>query len=249
MTRLLIKLGNFVFRWRDTLFPLIFLPSFYLLSRQGFAVGDFSVDLSASLVGFAVALTGVVVRMITIGYGFVTRSGVNKQIHAQKVQTRGLFAHTRNPLYLGNYLIVTGSIISINLFWYYAVVLPVFYIFYVAITLAEEEYLHNRLGEEYDRYKASVKNRFLPGQISRLGDSFKDMEFSWKRYFKREYSSTIIILGSLAIVHIVKLGRYGAPYLSGISLYLLVFLALAIVSVIITKYLSRTGRLEWNSAA
>ncbi len=247
MKKFLISIGNFVFRWRDTLFLIIFLPAFYLVRQPEHAMGGSpQVELTSSLIGFAVTFLGLFIRAATIGFGFVTRSGVNKRIHAQSIITDGIFAYVRNPLYLGNFLIVTGSIITINLFYYYVLALPLFYIFYIGITLAEEEYLTEQFGQEYLDYVQKVHNRFIPTDLSGLFSTLGKMEYSWKRYFKREYSSTVIITLGLLIVNLLKMLRFDWTIYDRTLIAMEMLAVVLIISVAITRYLSTRGKLEWN---
>jgi protein-S-isoprenylcysteine O-methyltransferase Ste14 len=161
----------------------------------------------------------------------------------------GLFAHTRNPLYVGNFLIVTGGIVTLNLLPYYIIFLPLFYLIYYSITLAEEEYLKGKFGREYEEYLKSV-NRYIPGNLSKIGDSFRDLEFTWKRFFKREYSSTVVIFFAILLADIVKFRyRHNLPFDSLPSLMMWGVIALLISGLIIVRILARTGRLEWSEEA
>ena len=244
MQKILIVFGNFIFRWRDTIFTLIFLPPFYLVTLPQMTAGGLNADNNAFTAGMIVTGLGLFIRMLTIGFGFIMRSGVDKQIHASGIMRVGFFAHTRNPLYVGNYLIVTGVMISINLTFYYIFLLPLFYIIYYAITIAEEEYLKKKFGKEYETYLKEV-NRYIPGNLSSFKDSFKDLEFSWKRYFKREYSSTALALMALSMIQVVKLhGQYDYPLNSGLPLFLILFTGVLFGIYILIRVLAKAKFLE-----
>ena len=54
------------------------------------------------------ALKGQVLRAAVIGYVYILRGGRDRQVYAEDLVTSGFFAHARNPLYLGNILILVG---------------------------------------------------------------------------------------------------------------------------------------------
>ena len=105
---MLVKIGNFFFRYRNGLFPIaylvLFLKSPHLLSSP----------LLAAVVGLLVAGLGQLVRAITIGAEYIPRGGKNRKVHARKVVQDGIYAHFRNPLYLGNLLILLGLGLASN---------------------------------------------------------------------------------------------------------------------------------------
>jgi len=56
------------------------------------------------------------------------------------VQT-GFYAHSRNPMYVGNYLIMAGFVLLYGSLWAALVVVPFFTLVYYAIVVNEECYL------------------------------------------------------------------------------------------------------------
>ena len=78
---------------------------------------------------------------------------------SQIIQT-GLFALSRNPLYLGGILLLLGLALALNRLWA-LLMLPLSMIIclYVLI-LPEERYLAAKFGEEYEAYMASVRRWF-----------------------------------------------------------------------------------------
>ena len=71
------------------------------------------------ILSIIISFFGMSVRFYTVGITPAGTSGRNrsKQI-ADKLNTRGMYSITRNPLYFGNYLIWLGiSIYSLNIFF------------------------------------------------------------------------------------------------------------------------------------
>ena len=87
------------------------------------------------------ALAGQIVRATTIGLEYIVRGGRNRWVFAEDLVTGGLFRHTRNPMYLGKFLMVLGAGIASNRWPSLLAITAAFAFMYQAITLAEEEYL------------------------------------------------------------------------------------------------------------
>lgn len=188
----MVKLGNFLFRNRNGIFPLFYLMLF-VPSRE-----VFSNPVTAMSIGFAVTLTGQLVRVITIGLVYIIRGGKDRRVYAEDLVTTGIFSHSRNPLYVGNILILVGLGIASNSLLFMAVFTPVFLFFWQAIVLAEENYLRNKFGQQYNEYCRRV-NRWLIN-FKGIGTTLGSMQFKWKRVIIREYNSTYIWMTGAVLI-------------------------------------------------
>ena len=106
--QMMVRIGNFLFRFRNGLFPLSLLM-LLLPGRDLFAD-----PLKAVALGFCVALLGQLVRGITIGFEYIIRGGRNKRVYAENLVTEGFYRLCRNPMYVGNLLIVAGLAVASN---------------------------------------------------------------------------------------------------------------------------------------
>lgn len=247
MKGFMIGIGNFIFRWRDTIFTFVFLGAFAMIMQATPGLGGLQFDIWLSVVGFVLLVLGDAIRALATGYAWVRRSGLKKRIHAEELVRGGIFAHTRNPLYVGNLFIVTGAIATINLFWFHVIVLPLFFFIYMCIVLAEETYLKTQFGADYEKYLREV-NRFWPGNLGDWKNSIADMEFDWKRVLKKEHGSTFVIFTSIVLFNLFKFHyRYGLEWQSPTALVFWALLAGLVVFQIIAEFLKRSGRLEWKS--
>lgn len=181
--RALAPLGRFFFKFRDFLFPVVFL-GLALASEPGGGPWDRALDL----LGILVALAGQLLRAVVIGFAYIRRGGKDKQVYADSLVQEGVFAHSRNPLYLGNFLALVGFCLIHDSALCYLVGIPFFAFAYLAIVAAEEEYLHGKFGAEYEAYCRRVP-RFIPS-FSGLGATLGGMSFDWKRLVRKEYGST-----------------------------------------------------------
>jgi protein-S-isoprenylcysteine O-methyltransferase Ste14 len=189
----LIKLGNFLFRNRNGIFPLFYLVLF-IPSRE-----VFTDPVTAMIIGFTVTIIGQLIRVITIGLVYIIRGGKDRRVYAEDLVTTGIFAHCRNPLYVGNILILVGLGIASNSLLFMAVFTPLFLFFWQAIVLAEENYLRHKFGEQYNEYCKRVDRWLI--NFKGLGKTMRSMQFKWKRVIIREYNATYIwMTGAVLIV-------------------------------------------------
>jgi protein-S-isoprenylcysteine O-methyltransferase Ste14 len=193
----MVRIGNFLFRYRNRLFPLAIL--FVLLPGRDL----FTNPLHAVAVGFGVALLGQLVRGATIGYEYVIRGGRNKQVYAEGLVTEGVYRLCRNPMYVGNLLIVSGLTVASNSLACVLVSVPLFAFVYVAIVAAEEAFLRTKFGAVYDQYAAAVP-RWLP-RLGAVGSTLAAEKFHWMRVLVKEFATPfgwITILMIMSFLHL-----------------------------------------------
>lgn len=83
-------------------------------------------------------------------------SNDNPSEHSSKVVTSGIYAYSRNPIYLGWFLFIAGiGFRNASLLVLAALIMIL--LLYWAVVLREEEYLEHKFGEEYLSYKKSVR--------------------------------------------------------------------------------------------
>ncbi len=181
-----IAYGNWLFKYRNAVFPLV-MVALFLGFRPVLWRGSLAADAWLDGLGLVVALTGQGLRAAVIGYAYIKRGGVNKRIHADQLVTEGLFAHARNPLYVGNLLILAGLFIIHNHPAVYMLGGLYFVSAYIAIVAAEERFLSDKFGGAYDDYCRRVP-RWLP-DLRGLRDTLGQMEFNWRRVVIKDYAS------------------------------------------------------------
>jgi protein-S-isoprenylcysteine O-methyltransferase Ste14 len=69
----------------------------------------------------------------------------------------GPYRFSRNPIYLAFSLFQTGIALAVNDAWILVTLLPAISVMSFVVIPREERYLEARFGEEYARYKASVR--------------------------------------------------------------------------------------------
>ena len=194
----LVAFGNLVFRCRNGLAPVL-LAIVLLLTRPHQFGGSARTDAVWDLAGVLVALAGQALRILVIGLAYIQRGGKNRTIAADKLVVDGIFAHARHPLYVGNFLLLTGLMMIWNSPGGYAM-LALAGLALFSMARAEELFLSRKFGPAFDEYCARVP-RFIPN-LRGLGATLSRFSFDWKRVVRKEYGTTFSC-GTIAIVLIV----------------------------------------------
>jgi len=238
--------GNFVFRYRNVLFPAVALV-LVLSFKPVYPEGSAALDRILDAIALVLALLGQSVRAAVVGLAYIKRGGVNKRVYAEALVTEGIFAHCRNPLYVGNLLVILGLFMIHNNPWIYALGGGFVIVSYMAVVAAEERYLHDKFGREFADYCARVP-RWLP-DCRGLGETFCGMRFNWRRVLAKEYSSAaswmLIACGLYAYESLAYGGLAGAQHaLAGSAIVAAVVLT-ATASI---RVLKKTGHLRESTA-
>ena len=197
----LVAVGNWLFRNRNVLFPL----AIALALLPGPTL--FPASIQAVAVGFCVAALGQAIRAGTIGFKYIIRGGRNRRVYAEDLVTDGIYGHTRNPMYVGNLLILSGIAIASNSWLCLALSMALFTFAYVAIVAAEEQYLVGKFGSAFEAYCADVP-RWLP-RLRGLRATLSEGEFHWKRVIVKEYGTPFGWVSAIAIIGLVRLWPLG----------------------------------------
>lgn len=239
---LMIHIGNFLFRYRNTMF---FVVGFILIlsTKPRFIFESTFYDNCMDAAGFAVAITGQFLRALVIGKDYIKRGGRDKKITAGRLVQGGLFAHSRNPLYLGNILIIVGLGIIYNSMWGYILAYSFFIFGYLAIVMAEEKFLKTKFGDEYETYCKSVP-RFIP-RFAGMRETLANGSFDWLRFLRKEYNMICIWVGSaIALRAWTETLHFG--YSSSRKDILIMSLCLIPISIFYcaTRYLKKSEKLS-----
>jgi protein-S-isoprenylcysteine O-methyltransferase Ste14 len=197
----LVELGNFSFKYRGYMLPvaviLLIVPSARFTSDPAVA----------GLVGFLFAVLGQAARVVTIGLAYIIRGGKDHKVYAEDLVTSGLYSHVRNPMYVGNFFLVIGLAIASNS-WVFALIgVPLSLGMHKAIVAAEENFLRNKFGAQFDAYCERVP-RWVP-RLSGLARTVSGMQFDWRRVVAKEYAATFDWFSAVAVVVLLNLWRGG----------------------------------------
>lgn len=241
-TRVVETIGRFVFRFRDYLAPAG-LAAILLFTHPEHLFGSRVANMWADLFGVLLCVAGQAIRVTVIGYAYIVRGGANKQLHAPKLVCEGFYAHSRNPMYLGNFLLLSGLAIIYNSRWVYAIVWPLFIGGILTIIRSEEAFLSEKFGTEYADYCRRV-NRFWP-RLSGMSATLVPMTFDWKRVLRKEYGTTFAWT-SIALFLLIWERWYHFGFeaeATKITLLLLGYIPLVLAWGVV-RWLKKTRRLE-----
>ena len=142
-------------------FGFIAAAAYFFLARP---------TLYSLAVGVPIAVVGIAVRAWACGH--LRKSA--------ELDTSGPYAYTRNPLYLGTFIITIGFGIASGIWWLFAAGLVFILSIYLPVINVESEVLEKRLGEEYAEYARNV-----PLLFPRLSPWKKsDRKFDFQLYLK-----------------------------------------------------------------
>ena len=234
---MMVAIGNFFFHYRNGLFPLAYG---LLVFKSQPLMDDYRI---AALLGFLVAASGQALRAVTVGLEYIIRGGKHRQVYADKLVQGGVFAHCRNPLYVGNYVILIGVGLASNSRLFLGIALPFFTFAYWAIIAAEENYLRNKFGQEFDDYCARV-NRLLP-RFTGLGRTLAGMRFNWRRLITAEYGSAYLWLAAIPLVTLKNAWMEGQIHFSNPVVWTSwSLLVVATVAYALARFLKKGGYLK-----
>ena len=103
--------------------------------------------------------------LIIIGIGFIVSARREFAHYNQptdpghptsKVVQTGVFAISRNPLYLASIIVFFGIALTLNILWALVTLLASIILCHYILIIPEEQYLAAKFGKEYEDYVASV---------------------------------------------------------------------------------------------
>ena len=242
VNKTLCVIGAFFFRFRNGLFPVIYLLV-ALFVRPSFFLGSPKWDPIATGIGLMVAILGETIRCLTIGLVYpIVRGGRDGRVYAVDLVTDGIFAHTRNPMYVGNLFFALGFCLMYGSPWTYLIIFSFFLLVYVSIVFEEERFLSEKFGEKYDAYLHDT-SRFVP-RLQGLAQTMRQQHFDWKRVIAKEYGTLFVFFFGAYVLLIAKyryligpvgiLGRSGLLVLFSIPFFILYGVA---------RFLKKTDRI------
>ena len=238
-----VRLGDFLFKWRNYVFPSLLVPLFLFFVPPLEYFGRESIEQAKDFLALLLILAGLGFRTATIGWAYIKRGGLNKRVYADKLVSGGFFGLSRNPLYVANMVIYSGVFV---LHGHPAVVvagITLYTLIYATIIAAEEFYLANKFGPDYADYCARVP-RWLP-DFSNYAQATKGLSFSVVRAVAKDYST--IFNAFLTVWAIELLQRYGSDPADVFDTTTRIetgLLLVLLVAVLIIKALKMTGKLK-----
>lgn len=193
-----IRYGQFLFKYRSAVFPLITVIILALLQPQ-LPYGSLTADHWMDALGVLIIIAGLALRALVIGLQYIQRGGRNKEVYANTLVTGGIFAASRNPLYVGNCLLLLGLLVICGNPWGILIGMALAISGYHAIVAAEETFLLDKFGDDYRHYCRTV-NRWMPSPPRVLG-ALSESRFNWPRVVIKDYNTDYLWLtAALAVL-------------------------------------------------
>jgi len=150
------------------------------------------------IIGGVFTLAGALVRLWAAGH-------IEKRVRLAK---SGPYAYTRNPLYLGSFLMAFGVILAGQGYW----LLPFFALFFIGVYLpvmhAEEQDLDCAYGADFIEYARNTPLFFpkKPCRRQKPETAGAPVRFSWQRVRKnREHRNLVSLLAVEGILVLIYL--------------------------------------------
>jgi len=109
------------------------------------------------IVGGALIVIGLVLALAGIRNFSQAGTPVPTTMPTRALVTTGIHGRTRNPIYLGLFLIYAGIGFAAQSSWVLAITLPLAITIRYGVVAREEAYLEQRFGDAYRDYKARVR--------------------------------------------------------------------------------------------
>jgi protein-S-isoprenylcysteine O-methyltransferase Ste14 len=163
--------------------PLGFLFAFVFLI---FAKPDFA----TLLVGGIIAVMGLLIRAWSSGH-------IRKN---QQLAVSGPYAYTRNPLYVGSFIMGFGFTIASGVWWLAILFAILFLGIYLPVMRAESKELTDIFGEDYVKYSRAVP-LFVPRLTKYRMENSPAQKFDSQLYMRyREYRAALGVILALAVL-------------------------------------------------
>ncbi len=137
----MVQFGVFLYRWRGVVGFIAFWFVWYF-SRPSW---------QTILISLPITFVGLILRCWAAGY--MTNGTQSRELSGQLLVTNGPYRYVQNPLYLGNFFLTLGILISSVLPLYLTLsIIFLFWVEYWLIIKAEKGFLTNRFGDRYLAY-------------------------------------------------------------------------------------------------
>jgi len=203
----LLRLGDFLFRWRSYL-PLLLVPPFIAaIAVSEHPAASPGGRLAWQIACVLLACLGLALRVWTVGVAARGTSGRNtRQQKASVLNTTGPYSVMRHPLYVGNTVIAFGLALFPGTVLAAVVVVILAVVYYGVITAREEAFLRDRFGSTFEAWALRVP-AFVPN-LSRYVPSAR--AFDWRIPVRREfYGLALILITPLGLDVAANLARRG----------------------------------------
>lgn len=144
------------------------------------------------LAGLSLSALGLVMRTWASGH-------LRKE---KKLAVSGPYRYSRNPLYLGNFILGTGIAVGAYSWWVVALFVLYFAIFYPLAIIQESKRMKELFPEEYEAYRKKVP-LFFPSV--RKKNDLSSERFSWALYKQNKEYRALVATAAFWLILVTKL--------------------------------------------
>ncbi len=112
---------------------------------------------TAIAIALVVILIGVSILLLAFRQMTRNKTTINPKGATTRIVGDGVYAYTRNPMYLALTLLYSGGCIMANAWWGLLLLIPLLMVVQKGIIEREEAYLIRKFGDQYLRYKGRVR--------------------------------------------------------------------------------------------
>ena len=143
--------------------PLLWLILFlvgYAIDRWVYPLPFLPANFPAVWLGVLVWLAGLVLVFVAVSQ--FRRAGTDVSTHTptDAIVDHGLYAYSRNPIYVAGHIGMVGAAIAADSLWVAAMLLPFYLVIRYGVVAREEAYLERKFGQPYRDYQARVRRWF-----------------------------------------------------------------------------------------
>ena len=108
-------------------------------------------------IGFAVAAIGVAIAISAVVQFRRARTSVRPDRPSTAILSTGPYRYSRNPIYLGMFVVVAGLAVALDSLWQFAALAVLYRVLRWGVVAREEAYLTRKFGDAYLDYARRVR--------------------------------------------------------------------------------------------
>ena len=108
-------------------------------------------------IGLAFVFVGLATLVLAYSSMARAKTTIDPRVHSSRIVTSGIYAYSRNPIYLGWFGLIAGRGLMNASVLALLVAVAMLLLLSWAVIVEEEKYLESKCGEEYRTYKRSVR--------------------------------------------------------------------------------------------
>lgn len=108
-------------------------------------------------VGFFLSICGIIINMWSMNKYRQYKTSSHPKHQAYKLIQDGPYKFSRNPLYLGNWVMIFGFGVGLNILWISITSILAIIVVNFFVVIPEERYMYDIFGEDYKTYRKNVR--------------------------------------------------------------------------------------------